>query len=482
MKTLISRAAFAALVCVIVAACGETSGEGPDAGDETMDASALADASVTVDAHAATDADADGGRECGEPCPPGSTCADGECRCVGGGALCSGSCVDTATDRNNCGDCGNACSDTRDCVDGLCVCAGGACGCTGVVPIRCDGMCLEGATDRNNCGECGRVCGDLAICRGGVCAPRSVVLFGGGYADGTAPGVGYLGDTWEWDGTTWTARSAPISPPSRVHHALAYDAVRHVAVLFGGASYGGGHAFGTSMNDTWTGTEAGWVRRDLSLATTRPRARWGHALAYHAARDRVILFGGAYVDASGTHELGDTWELDGSTWTWTRVMPPTSPPIRRHHALAYDAARGVVLLFGGTGGSLRGDDTWEWDGTTWTRLTPSSSPPPRSRHALAYDAARARVVLFGGSNSSGPLDDTWEWDGATWTEQSPASRPPARSAHALAYDAARGRIVLFGGSNSSGDLDDVWEWDGVNWIEPSSTGRPPARFGHAMAD
>jgi hypothetical protein len=33
---------------------------------------------------------------------------------------------------------------------------------------------------------------------------------------------------------------------------------------------------------------------------------------------------------------------------------------------------------------------------TWTRQAPAASPPARSRAAMAYDAATGTVVMFGG--------------------------------------------------------------------------------------
>jgi hypothetical protein len=101
---------------------------------------------------------------------------------------------------------------------------------------------------------------------------------------------------------------------------------------------------------------------------------------------------------------------------------PTSIPARFNHAMAYDAARQRVVLFGG-GGTL--SDTWEWDGVTWTHRTPAASPPARGGHAMAWDAARQRVVLFGGY-ANDFLSDTWEWDGVTWTQRTPATSPAAR--------------------------------------------------------
>ena len=82
---------------------------------------------------------------------------------------------------------------------------------------------------------------------------------------------------------------------------------------------------------------------------------------------------------------------------------------------------------------------------TWTHQTPATSPPARSAATVAYDAATGQVVLFGGNNGSAALGDTWTWDGTNWTQQSPAISPPARHLAAMAYDASAGQLVLFGG-------------------------------------
>src|SRR5882672_1673729 len=51
----------------------------------------------------------------------------------------------------------------------------------------------------------------------------------------------------------------------------------------------------------------------------------------------------------------------------------------------------------------------------WTQKLPANSPPARNSHAMAYDAARGQDVLFGGSGANnGLLSDTWVWDGSNW--------------------------------------------------------------------
>ena len=42
---------------------------------------------------------------------------------------------------------------------------------------------------------------------------------------------------------------------------------------------------------------------------------------------------------------------------------------------------------------------------------------------MAYDAANGTVVLFGGEGRLGTLGDTWTWNGTTWTEQTPGDQP-----------------------------------------------------------
>ena len=195
------------------------------------------------------------------------------------------------------------------------------------------------------------------------------------------------------------------------------------------------------------GAQPEWALR----ATTGPSPRTAPAMAYDAARGEVVLFGGR---DDGVYD-GETWVWDGAVWT---LRATTGPSRRYDHAMAYDAAGGELVLFGGWGGSTLGD-TWVWDGSVWA-LRATTGPSPRTAHAMAYDAARGEIVLFGGSdNSSSELGDTWVWDGSAWTLRD-ITGPSPRLDHAMTYDAARGEVVLFGG------------WDGIRdgetwvWAEP----------------
>jgi hypothetical protein len=228
--------------------------------------------------------------------------------------------------------------------------------------------------------------------------------------------------------------------------------------------YGGiGPQSGTRFGDTWEWDGVRWTERNVHT----PGARDHHAMAYDEARGNVVLFGGQAWDRSSP---GDTWTWDGSVWT--RADSSTGPGGLYHHAMAYDRRRQRVVLFGG-GNSTRGSsgETWEWDGTRWTRLT-IEGPLPRARHRMAYDAARGVVVLHGGTAAGAQgfqyLDDTWTFDGARW-ERVSEHGPGARCVHAMAFDERRGRIVLYGGSGPTDQLGDTWEWDGARWTRAAPT-------------
>jgi len=295
---------------------------------------------------------------------------------------------------------------------------------------------------------------------------RSRTVLFGGWA--MPPSTEY-GDTWEWDGQAWTERVPSASgPPARSGALLAYDAARRRTVLFSGYGRWTSGSY-VDMPDTreWDGTA--WT--DRSAGAGVPYARELHAMAFASARGRTVLFGGT----GATGACGDTWEWNGAAWS---LAASTGPTARSRPALAYDALRDVVVLFGGQSSSIQGD-TWEWNGQTWTQRA-TGGPPARSFHSMAYDSARKRVVLFGGAAPpQWYLNDTWEWDGTQWTPRTPAQSPPGRYNGALAYDAARGRTVLFGGFTTSGYDTRVWEWDGTNWVSRNAPG-PSGRTELAM--
>ena len=271
----------------------------------------------------------------------------------------------------------------------------------------------------------------------------------------------------------WTKRSPETSLTLRQRQAMAYDAARSQVVLFGGVNPNSG----VLLNDTWVWDGSNWTQKSPQ---TSPPAREGHAMAYDIARGRVVLFGG--LDAK-MNTLNDTWLWDGINWAQSTAPGPGA---RGNTAMAYDADRSQVVLFGGEDAQSKTmADTWVWDGSNWTQKSPAASPAVRLGHAMVWDAARSQVVLFGGDDAnSDALADTWVWDGGNWTQKSPQTSPPPRVAHAMAYDGAHSQTVIYGGMFSSVNYvpeNDTWVWDGGNWNKSLSQANPPAGAGGAMA-
>jgi hypothetical protein len=248
------------------------------------------------------------------------------------------------------------------------------------------------------------------------------------------------GGTWEFDGTLWMVRDSPSVPPAlRWSHAMAYDPLRAVTVLFGGYD---------DFSDTWEWNGTTWTER---TPASSPSERGGAAMVFDEVRGVTVLFGGLNLT---TGMLNDTWSWNGNTWTLR--APAAKPSIRAAHAMAYDSARGVSVLFGGTDNVQTFGDTWEWNGTNWIQRTPANSPPARYYSAMAYDTTRGVIVLFGGHDGTFHIGDTWEWDGVNWTERLEVARPSVRATHALTYDRARGVAVLYGGVSHQDVLADTW--------------------------
>jgi hypothetical protein len=114
------------------------------------------------------------------PNPPVPVCQSGTCQnsltlCPSGSGLtlCSGACVNTTSDSNNCGACGQVCGGGTTCTNGHCT--GGTCSSSQVF-CPAAGACVDLQTDPNNCGACGQQCGTCTLpaaprtCNAGACS------------------------------------------------------------------------------------------------------------------------------------------------------------------------------------------------------------------------------------------------------------------------------------------------------------------------
>lgn len=287
----------------------------------------------------------------------------------------------------------------------------------------------------------------------------------------------FAGDdaTWLWDGATWSDRTPETPFILHRESIVAYDEARRRLVLVGPSFFGG--------METWE--LEGRVWRNVTPPAGNPPERMQHELVYDSRSQRILMFGGGPVETLGyIPTFQDLWAWDGAAWTELVPSTPDRPGPRYAHAMAYDRARGELLVFGGDDGlpgssaQIRGD-MWAWDGTRWRERVFTNGPEARAGHVLAYDEARQRVVLFGGeSRQARLLDDTWAWDGASWSRLSPARHPAARAFATMAYDPGARRLILFGGLEGSPPNSfflayDTWVFDGTTWDIVSEASERP---------
>lgn len=307
------------------------------------------------------------------------------------------------------------------------------------------------------------------------------VVFGGRGAGDRA-----LGDTWQFDLATkhWSALDA--SPAARTGAGFAFDTRRGAGVLVGGASYDA-----TSFEPfDWFASTSLWSGSGWTSAL--PPVPWalgyrsGQGVVYDAWNGRVLAVGGnrsLTLSAATTPDTrtADVWALGEQGWSL--VSNGGNMPARSEPAVAFDSARGRLVIFGGTGASGILGDTWELDVRTGAiAQVAQNGPSARSLAAMAYDPVRNVTVLFGGSSTAlgtAPLADTWEWNGSTWRAITPsAPAPEGRAGAALAFDPVGARLVLTGGATPI-PANDAWSFDG-SWSALAAAGAPTPVWGHAM--
>lgn len=223
----------------------------------------------------------------------------------------------------------------------------------------------------------------------------------------------------------------------------------------------------------------------LTVATGGPGPRSGHGMIYDEARREVVLFGGQAYGAYprpgqpsyfGLERVNDTWTWNGVAWS--RKSPATSPPHREEFALAWDAARQRVVMFGGRANGVFLNDTWEWNGTDWNQVFPTTTPVARSRPAMCYDRVRQETLMLGGDLASGgdyyaERKKLWAFNGTNWVVRDSAFVGDATTiphyGPAFAFDEKRQVAVLAQSFYLAGAYR-VLEWDGTAWRYGSGGG------------
>jgi hypothetical protein len=290
-------------------------------------------------------------------------------------------------------------------------------------------------------------------------AEHEVVLVPGSAA-GSSTGLTH---TWVFANETWTKLNATISPGTLV----VYD---------GADGYLLGFETSFSSTSTWRFENSTWTQL---FPTRSPTPGESGGIAYDG-RDGYVLF----YDCTKGGGNPTTWIWSGGNWiNLNLTIQPELDSTLDANTMTYDSYDGYVVLVqrsnltcGPAGNCLL---TWAYSNGTWTDLTGKSAqtPPVLSDISIAYDAAIGKVVLFGGyafSSNAAATNETWVFSGGQWTELSTVVTPTARGSATMSYDPVIGGVLLFGGygttPNAGGGstpypLADTWDFGIDNWTE-----------------
>lgn len=235
-----------------------------------------------------------------------------------------------------------------------------------------------------------------------------VVLFGGRNV------TSLLNDTWTFDGKAWHADVTRAAPSARELVQMTYDAADGYVVLFGGERFGEPGGPVRELNDTWVYISGSWTNVTTAIGPAPPPTGAG-AIAYDA-HDGYVLLDGGTVATGGVGSCSATaamWAYAHGRWTVRNGS--VAPEARTGAVMVYDSLDAALVLFGGsstTGGTCAFDaGTWSFTNGSWSDLSSVATRPPPGRccGSIAFDAADGYAVLFGGNANGVYVNDTWSY-------------------------------------------------------------------------
>lgn len=288
-------------------------------------------------------------------------------------------------------------------------------------------------------------------------------LLFGGVGSGLMP----VGGTWEYRNGVWTELDVPNEPEARKYPSAAFDRVRNKVVLFGGyrtevtidPKTGKELRIDHALRDTWEFDGTTWTK----IGDDGPDVT-SSVMVYDGTRDETLLLG---------------MKLDSTTvmyryaaGAWEAVTPAKLPTCLSRTAAVWQEHSGNVLLYGGACNTGEVTATsWEWDGTNWTAVEGSLSAGRIFGHAMAYDAARGETLLFGGTAADlgAETNFTFRYRNSRWQSAWSNFTPAARSLFGFTTDPVNNAVWLFGGIRGWTDL---WKYAYGQWSLVSATDAP----------
>jgi hypothetical protein len=149
---------------------------------------------------------------------------------------------------------------------------------------------------------------------------------------------------------------------------------------------------------------SGWTQPAVALPGPTQLGGQGMVAAWNPSTQRVdVLEDHGDVSASDS-----TWSWDGAAWL--RVCETCTGTPRRDASIVWEPSPPRTFVIGGYDGAAGSeiDGTWQLDAAGTRQL--SQLPGKRDSVAVAYDARRDVIVLYGGNGRAcgGNCNETWE--------------------------------------------------------------------------
>ncbi|MCR9246782.1 MAG: hypothetical protein NXI31_17245 [bacterium] len=277
----------------------------------------------------------------------------------------------------------------------------------------------------------------------------------------------------------WTQQTTGNAPSVRERTFTATDGT--VYYTYGGQL----GASTTSRDELWSWDGNVWT---MLSSGTGPGTRCGGVMAYDDARGKLVLFSGKGTGGAWANYDNQTWEWD-STNGWLQMNPATVPDARwlMGDSSVYIPNLGVMFHGGrawdGTGTGYDSDETWVWVGNDWVNLNTANAPAIWNHSMVYRPAPHNDVILFGGKLNGADSAATFRLDLGTfsWSQVTTAVSYPSQGTfgHLSYYNPITDRVIVHGGRGSQA-ISDTYEFDGVDWTDITVAGAPSCRNGGAQ--
>ncbi|MBN1903205.1 hypothetical protein JW926_17930 [Candidatus Sumerlaeota bacterium] len=268
------------------------------------------------------------------------------------------------------------------------------------------------------------------------------IIFGGFNSEGEA-----LNDTWAFQGNEWVPIKSFTEPAARYFPTFTYNPNNDTGILVAGFTET------DLLTDAWEYHDGNW-RLLTSMALP---GRHSHAAAFDPVANALLIHGGI---GNNNEQLSDFWAFypDEGDGIWDEIPVVDGPGPLYGHAMAYDAYHNQIVLFGGADElNKRHNETWIYKNGIWSMVATEHAPSPRINHKMTWDQENRQIALFGGYEEYKRLNDLWIFNGEDWLPMETIIAPSERSAHEMIYDSTTNRINCMGGIGTTNDyFNDMW--------------------------